>query len=556
MPLLFVWHPAGESAESPPSYALIDSAVTISDVELYLIAPGAAASTRVEASVTEIKLVQGPLGQDVLTVKGAWDSALCTTMHSGTSAAYQKWAGWIMSLYVRQTLVFDGPVEAWATSWAGSLKPGETWATPGSDVILTAIDWTQALCRRRVVETSTGAKYSKTDTPNRIFADLIRTNMVTGSVITPTSWQVGTETRDDFGDITVACAVPTATGTSITYKRDCGDNLHDAIMELCNSMEDPAEWLWPVATRSGTTVTFTVLVGRSGGSRQIGTDRTTAASGMLGGGAISAERGNLASYSVSGDRVTKANHYTGTGRGRGAGMRRSYAADATDIAALGVYEDWGPVASAESSAEIDVELARLMNERTAGGIVRKFGILEMPGTRWPTDFQRADTLPIYTPLGESLSEVAMGIVWTLVAPGPARVEIDLGQWPPLPERDLGRSGGGGRGGRGGGGRPRSKSPEAKVDPDDLLIYSYAVPQTGSSTAAANTADTIYLEGYDSEEFVRVRTFGASDPDTIQDEVIADYTDLDADVTARGFIKIKNASGTTIWVLATDTNPTP
>lgn len=537
------------------SFALIDSAATLADVELYLLTPGAAAAYRVETAATEIKLVQGPLGQDVLTIKGAWDSPLCTTTHGGQTASYQQWAGWIVSLYVRQTLVFDGPIEAWNMTWAGSMKPGETWATPGSDVVLTAIDWTSALCRRRVVETSTGGKYSKTDTPNRIAADLVRTNMVTGTIITPTDWQVGSETRDDFGDITVACAVPTATGTSITYKRDCGDCLHDALLELCNAMTSDTEWLWPVATRSGSTVTFTFLVGRSGGSRQIGTDRTTAASGMLGGGAISAERGNLAAYSISGDRVTKANHYTGTGRGRGAGMRRSYQANTTDIGTHGVYEDWGPVASGENSDEIDREIIRLLNDRKAGGIVRKFSIIEAPGTRWPTDFQRADTLPIYTPVGESLSEVAMGVVWTLVAPGPAKIEIDLGQWPPLPERDLSRSGGGGRGGRGGGGRPRSKSGESESDPDDFLIYSTAVSQNGSAMANS-TADTIYFEGYDSEEYLRVTTHAESDPDYIKDEIIADYEDHDSDFGARGYIKTKDMSGNPIWILATDTNPFP
>lgn len=554
MPLLLLWHPQGEAAAPDAS----DGKLELSDVELWLIPPDTVIDSnaaRVEPHAFDIKLVQGPLGQDMLTVKGSIMSPLCTTTYGGNTALSTRWAGWILALYVRQTLVFDGPIEAWDINWAGNRAPGMTYDNPGSDVTVTALSWTSALLRRRKVETSTGGKYSKTDTPNRILADLIRTNCVTGSVITPTDWQQGSETRDDFGNITVACAVPTAAGTSQTYKRDCGDNLLDAVLELCNAQTSDADWLWPVATRSGTTVTFTFLRGRSGGSRGIGTDRTTTASGMLGGGPISAERGNLVGYQDSGDRVTKGNHITGTGQGRGAGMRRSYHADTSDVSTYGVYEEWAPVASADDSDEIDVELKRLVNERKAGTRVQRFRIVEIPGECvWPAHFAIGDSVPIYTPLGESLTEVIMGVQWTLSGKGPPSLELDIGQWPALPERDLARSGGGGRGGRGGGGRPRSKSAESKQDPDSIFTFKTVTSQSGSGEADV-VNDSLEISGYDTETYVRAYTRATDDPEVVTIQIIGDYTDA-GDFSATGYLRIRDSGGTAYYIPCSDTNPFP
>lgn len=516
MPLLLLWHPQGEAAaEVPPS--IFDAQATLADVELWLLPPDMVAddsSARIEGEVLEIRLVKAALGQDVLTVKARWDSTVCTRTYGSTTAQAQQWAGWGMMLYVRQELVFDGPVVASHEVWGGNKQPGLTYDDPGSHVVLTAQGWVTALLRRRVVETASGGKYSKTDTPNRIAADLIRTNCVAAALVTPTDWQTDAETRDDFENITVTCDVPVAAGTSTTYKADCGENLLDVLLELCNSAASDEDWLWPVATRTGTTVDFTFLRGRSGGSRGIGTDRTTAGSGMLGGGPISAERGNLIGYEKVIDRSQLENHYTGTGQGRGAGMRRHYIASTSSISANGVYEGWGPVPSASDSTELAHELQRLIHERATGHVQHRVHMIEIDGAQWPTDFDIADSLPIYTPAGETLSLVAIGLVWTLVAPGPARLEVDLGKWPALIERQLGRSGGGGGGGgRGGGGRPRSKSGESEVDPDDIKGF-LTVTTDGDSAVADDHADTLAIIGSTTNTPANILTDGADDPEEV------------------------------------------
>jgi hypothetical protein len=534
------------------------AAAKLEDVELWLspdIATGADA-VRIEGDVLEIKLTKGALNQSSLVVKASLDSVLCRHEHGGQKAWERRWRQHVLSLYVRGTLVFDGPIEAAQVVWGGSKKPGAEHELPGSTVTVTALNWLTALARRRVIKTSTKAKWSATDTPNRLLCRLIRENMVTGTVVTPTGWQQGSETRDDFGDAVVACPTPTAAGSSITHQIDRNNNLLDSLLELCNSPASDADWLWPTESRSGATVTFGVLRGRSGGSRQIGVDRSTVASGMIGGGPFSAERGNLIGYELQIDRVNKANHVEAMGGGKVTGQRSRYKASAGDIAADGPYEDVTLVPSGHTDAELDQEAQRVINDRIAGQERGKYVIAEIPGAVWPTHFDLADTVPVYTPLGEAVTEEVLGVIWTLVAPGPARLELDLGPWPAIPERDLGRAGGGGRGGRGGGGKARSKAGESEVDPDSIDSYSRIKTQSGDVDAEGPN-HYISLKGKDISTYVRALTSGSDSgssdnpgsPDTVDFEIRGDFVAGPSNVT--GYVLIRNTLGTgSIRLLAT------
>lgn len=488
----------------------------LEDVELWLISPSLAVddnAARAETQVKGIKLVQGPLNQNVLTVRASLLTPICTNAYSGATALEDRWQGWVFSLYVRGLLVFDGPIVGWKIGWAGSKAPGATYEDPGSEVTLTAINWLSAGARRRKIETSTGGKFSNTDTLNRTFCKLVRENMVAGSVITPTDWQTDSETRDDFGPVSYACAEPSGLGATYTFKQDPGTNLLDALVELCNTASTDEDWLWPAESRSGSTVTISVLRGRSGGGRQIGSDRSTTASGMVGGGPISAERGNLIGYEEEGDRASKENHYTGLGKGSGAGQRRRYVADTDDIDTHGIYEGIGLIPSGDSDEDIDNEIQRLLNERKSGTVVRKYRLIEMDGFQWPTDWGIKDTLPIYTPMGETRTETVIGVTWTLEGKGPARIEADLGQWPPLTERDLMRSAGGGRGGRGGGGRSRSKRGESEHDPDSYMFFKTV--QTDEDAIEADAIDDVAtIKGSTSNTPSHIKTDGDDATDTI------------------------------------------
>lgn len=523
-----------------------EALATLENIELYLIPPSGSqsAAVRVETHALEIKLTQAALSQYILTVKTRLQTPISTSTYSGSTALESTWEAWIFQLWVRGQMVFDGPIEAWDIVWAGGKQAGQTWEDPGSELTLTALDWIPALLRRRCIETADGSQYAGSGVPAAIAADIIN-NAMGSTLITPTGWQTGSEVRSDLGPWTV-----TATGsggTSTTWKAEAGDNVLDTVLEICNSAASEEDWLWPVATRSGTAISIRFLRGRTGAARQIGVDRTTAVSGMLGGGPISAERGNLTGYQQTGDRTQKENHLKATGKGRaGSGQLKRYKAAAGG--SYGISEGFVNIPAAGTNQELDHEAQRIVNERATGHIQHKVRMREIAGALWPTHFGIGDTLPVYTPTGQTIELTATGIIWTLVAPGPATLEVTLGKWPRLAERDLGRSGGGGSGGgRGGGGRPRGKSGDSNTDPDNIKGFPTVTGQTGSAAVADAYDDTLDLAGYDTATFVRVKTHTANDPETVKDEILGTY--VGAVITPTGHVVIRLDNGLTALLSA-------
>lgn len=519
---------------NPAANGLASAAATIEDVELYLVAPDLTTTYRVERQVTEMRLMRGPLLQDTFYCKAKLDSDVCTSANGTSTAMRDDWQGWAFMLYVRGVLKFDGPIVGTKTVWAGHSRPDEDIEFPGSHVELAAEHWFTHTCRRRYVATTNGAQYALTDKPNRIFCDLVRKSTVSGAVTTPTDWQQGSEARYDMGAYTVACSLPVAAGTDLAYVQDAGNNLLDALLELCNMPSADADKLWPACTRSGTTVTISVLRGRSGVGRQIGTDKSTSASsGII---EVSADRGNLLGYSRETDRTKKENHINLNGKGRRTGQIRDFVADTSDVGDYGVFEGWEVLEHARTVAELTMEGNRLLFERVRGIRKEDFNIGEVDGFQWPTDFDVADSLAVVLPVGArnasgtydpTLVETnIIGLEWSLVGKGPAKIKFTLGQWPRTPERDLARSGGGGGGGRGGGGRPRKKSGESDVDPDDIKGY-YSIATQSGDVDAEESNNFLDYRGKWNDVVLRVTTSGidsgdsesSGTPDKLRDAVV-------------------------------------
>lgn len=528
-------------------------------VQLLMLPPDLVAddsSARIETEVLECKLRRLPLGQHQLTIRARLDAAVCTRSYTGSTALTQRWRGWALVLYVRGTKVFDGLITGWSLSGEGGFQPGQTHAYPGWEVTLTAETWLAAGAGARQIETSTGGNWTKSDTPNRILAYLIREQMISGTIITPSGWQGSSEVRTDFGGITYACALPTAAGTSIDYSVEPGTLVLDAILELCNSVgSDSADWLWPTESRSGTTVTIGVLRGRSGGSREIGADRTTVASGKVGGGPFSFWRGNLIGVQEEGYERNRANKVKVMGKGRGAGQQRAWVENQTDIAAGWIREETVVAPGAGTTAELEREGYRVLNKRSGAIAAIRYKLIEIPGAVWPDDFDVGDTVPVALPWGETRSEDIRGIEWGWTAPRPPEIAIDAGVWPDIPEREIGRSGGGGGGGRGGGGRGRSKSGDSDTDPDDIVAFKTITAQTGGPAVADVVDDALAIEGYDTGDYLRAYTHAADDPESVKIELHATVTAC-SDFTANRYIRVKDAAGGSVYIPASTSAPAP
>lgn len=558
MPLLLLG--AGQpDAPIPDAHTLSDAAIELEDVELYLIAPDKITAHNVTRQVRSIKLLKGPLGQDILTVTADLSSDVCNTAYGTTTAIRDDWEDWALVLYVRGQWRFDGPVVGTATNWEGSSRPGQEFEHPGSHVVLVAECWLTHELRRRYVATVNGGQYTRTDTPNRIFCDVVRKSLVYGETVTPESpieWQQGTETMDDLGGTSLACAMPAAAGTEINFVADFGHNVLDVLLELCNYPSADADKLWPSYYRVATVVTVGILRGRSGASRQIGTDHTYGSATPI---EVSADKGNLLRYSRESDRTKKENHIALNGSGRHVRQRRVYVADAADIAEHGVFAGYEVVEHAHTNEELELEGARLLHERKTGLRLDTFEVAETPDMRCFSDVDIADTLTIVIPVGtydgsgtadpQTLETNILGLEWILEGHGPARPVFMLGQWPRTPERDLGRAGGGLTCGRGGGGRPRKKSGEPEVDPDDHTGYAFVLGDDGDA-AAESLADYLEFTGYDTADVLRAKAYvtnstgsdAPGSPDVVEYELLADVTSDTEPGTPSIRISIKLTSG--------------
>lgn len=523
-----------------------------------LVSPDRAATWHV-LDADEIRLVQGPKEQHTLQVVLPRHSQACSQTYSSATALSRRFVGWSFDLYVRGVLVFSGPRMKMKYAWKGRRRTDATGtlSDPTAQLVIDCETFYSRLTRDRKVYgtgagTATGAKFSMTgSTWLAIARTLVRENMVSGSVVEPTDWDTGGLDRATFGPggiWSVTCSAPSGSG-SAAFAADFGDNLHDTLDELCDTPASDADKLWPTCTETSAGVwAIDFQVGRSGGSRGIGADKTSII--------VSPELGNLVSYEVDDDEAQAGSHWQVAGKGSREGQLRRYKSDSAGIAWHGLSEDSLTLPDGTTSAELDNEAQRLLYERAQGNVTHTIGLVETPVFRWPTDFGLKDTLTVYTPLGdatttspsaaEALQLMIVGVEWTKKGPQPPVLRLLFGRWPTIESRRAGRSGGGGSGGRGGGGRPRGKAGLPNQDPDQIRGYAYVLTQNGDLDAEG-VHHYLKFAGRDTTTYLRAQTYGTdgtsdspANADLVEHELVADYTDTAPEPT--GYIVVKLANG--------------
>lgn len=508
------------------------------DVVLWLVSPDRVTRYPV-TDYREIRLVQGPKLQDLLTVTLSKASTACLRSFGGLSAIAARFEGWSFDLDVRGSRVFMGPRQRCKLGWQGKRRTGPAGTVSDPTAVVT-IDcehfYTRLTRDRKVYGNGSGGagKFSRTDTWLNIARKLVIENCCPGAV-EPTDWDTtGTLDRAKFGPNnywTVTCPAPSGSGSNL-FAADFGDNLHDTLDELCDSQAADSDKLWPTCVETSAGVfAIDFLVGRSGGSRGIGSDKTSLI--------VSPEMGNLLAYDVDDDGAQAGSHWQVAGKGRGTGQLRRYKADTGAIAVHGLSEDSITIPNGTANGELDNEAQRQINERAAGSVTHALEIVETTNFLWPTHFGIKDTITVFTPLGDAnttspaasqqLQLLVIGIEWKKQGPKPPELRLVFGRWPTHEGRRQGRSGGGGSGGRGGGGRPRPKDGQSTVDPDTIVGYAYVVTQNGIVDAEGPNHYLDYRGRWNSA-VVRVRTRGtdsatsdsAGGADKLRDEVIGDY----------------------------------
>jgi len=523
--------------------------VTSGDTRLILLDPARAVAAYV-VDFRNIELDVGLFAQSVLTVDVHKSSKAATVSYNGTTALAQDWgvaggAGtdgtWSLDFYVRSARVFSGPVQIVTKDRPGF--EGESYVT------LVCESWFPALMRRRLVLSDTNAQYTHTDAWDDIFRDLISSNCLAGTE--PSSGeqrQAYPADREDFGTFTVAVQADTGTATSATYVTDPGNNLLDSLLEVCTSAASTDDYLWPTVTESPAgTFTIGCTVGRTGGSRAIGTDLSASV-------IFSTALDNVPSFKKESDGTTVMNVARVTADGIGTQQRVRFLEDTASTTAWGVYEDGLNIAHGETADECDQEAARLLHERKEGWTRWEAEIVEASGLEWPGDFDVADTVVVDDRTwGETVTGMIIGIKYSLPAPGPSHIKLIFGHMPRNSARDIGRSGGGGGGGRGGGGRPRAKSGSAG---SDLNAWQTIDVEGATSLVCDQSQDSLGYSGESGSTFVEVEMAAhASDPgagdgtkELVRWVVVGHPTESDPG-GADAYIPIRGSDGNTYRLLA-------
>jgi len=459
------------------------------------------------------------LHKDQITASYGSDGALATDFgRHGTEGL------WSLDYYHRGSRVFSGPIQTVVYSREG--HEGNAWVT------VTAEQWLPALLRRRIVRTSTGAPFTVTDdTWHDIACRLVREQCDPDDVVTPTGWQQSAETRHDFGSFVVEVGADTGAGTE-DYSVEVRTNLWDAVCELCNMPASDDDKLWPTITESPA-ATFTVdfAVGRSGGSRGIGTDHTATV-------VFATPRRTLPRFEMVHDGGATENHLVSGGEGAGTAQSTRHAADGTSITTrnLGIYEGVYDVPGGRDNAVLDNEL-RMQLYRVKDQTTWTAQVVETATVLWPTSFDLKDSVTVYDEYyGETVSDMVLGVRLSYPAPGPYKLELTFGQPERNVLRDMARAGGGGGGGRGGGGSGRGKDGSRDV---------YTHIDCTSGTVNAHEANTgLDLVGSVGTE-VRVTTTATdSANDGTDDKVTIGVvgTFVDTGQAANGYVEIADASG--------------
>lgn len=489
----------------------------------------------------DFSLDLGLFGAGTLTVTLHKDSITGTNDGEGAVATNFGWTGTkgLMSLdyYHRGTKVFSGPIQTVVKQHEG--PEGTAYVT------VTAETWGPALLRRRQVRTTTGAPFTVVnDSWRDIGRKLIEEQCENGSIVTPTGWQQNSETRDDFGSFTVTVANKGDSGTE-DYTCPVRTNLWDAVCELCNIPATDAEKLWVYWTESSAgTFNFDFYVGRSGGSRAIGTDKT----GTV---IFASQRGEVERWELTLDGAATENHLVSGGDGPGAGQSVRHAANDTSITTrnLGVYEGVEDVPGGRQSYEMDNELRRALGDR-ADIRTWQAAITETAAQTWPSSFGITDSVTIYDAhYAETVSDMIVGVKLSYPAPGPYKLDLVFGKMPRNELKGVARSGGGGGGGRGGGGKSKNKD-------GTRYVYDHFTGTAGSATA--HEAQTgIGFTGTVGTELRAITTASDTSTDGADDGLVisleGDYISGTGQA-ATGYVKLINSAGGNFWALVTNVDP--
>lgn len=512
---------------------------TREDSRLWLMTPARGAG-QLLMHWKDLQLDLGLFGAGTLTVTIHKDQLTASYSGDGALATDFGWTGaqglWSLDFYQRGTRVFSGVIQTPNLQREGA--EGNAWVT------ITAETWGPALLRRRQIRTSTGAPWhDSSESWHDIGIKLIAEQCVSGTVVTPSGWQQNSEVRNDFGAFTVATAAESGSGSE-EYTAENRTNLWDAVCELCNTPSADADKLWPTWTESPAgTFTFDFLVGRSGGSRGIGTDRTATV-------VFASPRRTVPSFGMVFDGPAVANHLVSGGKGPGSGQSVRHAADDTSITTRnhGVIEETYDVPGGRTNEELDAELRRALFERKSV-ITWTARVVESTGNVWPTNFGIPDSVTIYDEaFGKTVSGMIVGIKLTYPAPGPYTLELVFGQPQRNEFRGVARAGGGGGGGRGGGGRSRNHDGTRDV---------YHTINGNSSTLTAHEPQTgLDLIG---ETTTKLRAYvsctdrtAAGDVDEALIQIVGDYVDTIQGAT--GYVELMDVGGGTIRLLASYISP--
>lgn len=466
------------------------------------------------------------LDQSTFEITVPHTSPVWTTQYSSATAASTYWATWSFDFYFRGVKKFSGPVCAGSIDETGAIgRDGK----PIAFATLQCCSWLVWFLGGRTVQTGTGAVYAQSAQPwDNIMRDLVRVN-ATASYVTPPGYTGGVS-RANFGPFTLAVEADTSTASNGSFKLQAGKSLLDNVAELGTLQTSTADYLWPYVEESGTPATFTfkVLVGRSGGGRQIGSDKSASIT-------MSPAMGTVRNAKIAFDHLHVVTTACASGAKRGSARARTWVHDSSLASTFGVREDEIniPASLTADTYERTAEAYRMLADANAE-TTRTYSFIpnETSQMRYALDYNEKDTITaVVGSTGEVLQKLCIGADIEATAPSPSVVQLIFGRYPVNAARDAQRSGGGGRGGgRRNGGKPRDGDGQSEQDPDSILGYKQIATQNG--TVDAEEANN-YLDykGRYNDAVLRVVTYGTDSagsessgtPDKIRDDVVVTTT---------------------------------
>jgi len=447
--------------------------------------------------------------QSSLEVTVPMSSPVWTTEYSGSAASADLWLNWSFDFYFRGNLEFSGPVVGGMVEEGGSGTFGQQ---PVAFARLQCVSWLVWLLGGRTIQSSTGVNWFKNTKPyDDILRDLVREQAVSGTVLTPSSWP-GANSRSNFGPFTVSVEADTSSAGNGDFLIQTGKPLLDTALELCTTGPSDADYLWPYMVETSPTVfQCRVSVGRSGGSRGIGTDK----SGSI---YVLGSLGTVRSSRLSFDHLSMMSLAIVGGTGQGSGRARTFAHSASIYALVGDREDEVTIPRAAYGYERTNEALRALNESNSENTRNfEFQLLERSGVQYGVDFAMMDTITAgSTATGQYFAKMVIGVDIDMVSPAPATVKLLFGGLPRHSDREVGRSGGGGRGGgRKGGGRPRDSDGAPSTDPDTHTSWGTILTERPSWAASDLTADEMFdslcVKGEGADDSYMHIIVGGSDP---------------------------------------------